>query len=178
MITTIKGKQGSGKTTLMVGAMCHHVKHDGYSFADCVGNVYCPEFIEYGYVHLTNKDLREYVGRIAREGIRHKVILVDEVGRVFPARWYGDRDQQEALIGLFQDEKLFHLVYATAHAGTGYDKLMRDARQRTVIPAYDKARPDEVPYTVICDLNKTITEGVMRNARWIQSMYNRWEFVA
>lgn len=178
MNTIIKNKQGTGKTTVMVGASIHHVKHDGYCWSEVYGNVYMPGLAEFGYHHLTNDALREFVGDISRKGLRHMVILIDEIAKVFPARWYADRKQQEALIGLFQDEKLFNLVYATAHAGTSYDKLMRDARQKTVVPFYDqKKKPDYMPYCLIDDLNKSISWHTMYNVKWVQRHYSRWDFV-
>lgn len=177
MITVVKGRQGSGKTTLMVAALLYHVTQESYQPNECAGNVSVPVLEEQGYRRLRNLEVAEYVGEVARLGLRHRVILVDEAARVFPARWWGDREQQEALIGCFQDEKLFNCVYVGAHAGSAYDKLLRDARMRTVVPFYNGAQPDELVYTVIDDRSRCISHGVLHGVRRVQALYDRWEFV-
>lgn len=178
MIILVKGLQGKGKTAWTVGRMVDLVLHHGYTFAECVGNVHCPLFEQWGYTHLTNEAMRTYVAKLAREGIRHRVVICDEAARVFPHRLYTDKAQTETLIALWQDEKLFHQFLFTAQLGLAVDKLIRDAHQVTVIPNYDPSNRDEVRYTQIDQRYHTVQRNlVMRRHQWVHTLYDRWEFV-
>jgi hypothetical protein len=57
---------------------------------------------------------------------------------VFPARFWSNKEQSEALIGLWQNEKLGNVIIYTAHMSSGADKIIRDATQLLHICSYNK----------------------------------------
>jgi len=137
MITLIRNIQDSGKTASMVAAIRQHVLLDGYS----PGEVYVNFGLKIDGAHcLNNKEMIAFLTKAMKSGIKHLIIGITEADRVFPARYWQKQDQTDALIGLWQDEKSFWLVYADAHSGTGVDVTMRSVRQIAWIPRYNKAK--------------------------------------
>lgn len=135
MITSVRGFQGSGKGLSMVAADLEHLCFDGYSPDD----VYVNYKLNIDGVHcLNNKQMVKFITDMVNEGLKHKLVNITEADRVFPARFWQRAEQTEALIGLWQDEKLFNIIYYDAHAGTGVDVTLRNVRQIAWLPQYDK----------------------------------------
>jgi hypothetical protein len=176
MIVGITGRQGDGKTALMCAFTRRLWAEGGYSPAETFGNV---AINVPGVSRMNNEQLRTYMAAMVREGQRHRVILMDEVDRVFPARFFADKGQTETLIGLWQDEKLFNYIFYTCHPGTSVDKIIRDSTQRWVYPKLDKAA-DILRYDVIDYLKLRRTQGAVLRASnlWtVEKFYDRWELV-
>lgn len=176
MIVGITGRQGDGKTLLACCFTKRLWEEGGYQPSETVGNV---AINVPGVTRLNNVDLRAYVGGMVAENQRHKIILLDEVDRVFPARFFSDKSQTETLIGLWQDEKLFNYVIYTCHPGTSVDKIIRDSTQRWVYPRLDKAG-DILRYDVIDYLKLRRSRGAVLRASniWsVERFYDRWELV-
>jgi hypothetical protein len=168
-----KGRQDTGKTLTMVATLQELCLRHGYSPSEAVGNVGVNLD---GFVKLNNDGLREYVKRTCSEGLRHKIILIDEIDSVFPARFWSDKAQTETLLGLWQDVKLFNWVLYTAHLGKAIDKIIRDCTQIVVIPEY--VREDDAIYLEIIDgLDLMVFGDVIYPASAVFPLYDRWEVV-
>ena len=114
MIIGICGWQGSGKTLTMVAATYELAYSLGPLGYQVVGNVALPRI---KHRLLDVQGLRLWVGVMVRQHVSKSIVLIDEIDRVFPARFWGDREQSESLIGLWQDEKLGNYILYTAHRG-------------------------------------------------------------
>ncbi len=136
MITSIRGVQGVGKTATMVAAIIEHLCCDGYT----PDEVYVNFGLKIKGCHcLNNAQMRLFIRKMISEGLRHKIIGITEADRIFPSRFWNNKEQTETLLGLWQDEKLFNLIYYDAHIGTSVDLVLRSTRQMALIPHYLKA---------------------------------------
>lgn len=168
-----KGRQDTGKTLTMVATLLELCRFHGYKYSEAVGNVgvNMP-----GFTKLNSQQLREYVKRTCSEGLKHRIILIDEIDSVFPARFWSDKEQTEALLGLWQDVKLFNWVLYTAHLGKAIDKIIRDCTQVVVIPEY--VREDDTVYLEVIDgLDLEVFEDAIYPASDVFKFYDRWEVV-
>jgi hypothetical protein len=135
MITSVRGFQSSGKGLSIVAADLDHLNFDGY----VPDEVYVNYLLKIPGVHiLDNKGMINFLTDMVKKGYEHKLVNITEADRVFPARFWQQNEQTNALIGLWQDEKLFNIVYYDAHAGTGVDVTLRSVRQIAWLPQFDK----------------------------------------
>jgi len=180
MISSIRQIQDKGKTALQVAFILRLLINgqnwsDGYRPDDVVVN--------YGLkipgCHCLNNDqMRAYIKKTVKQGIRHKIIGITEADRVFPARFWQDKEQSETLLGFWQDVKLFNQVFWDSHIGTSVDVLLRDTRQRAYIPDYDKFH-DLIKYTMIDGYSMKIYKGlqVLHVSKTVFPYYDRWEVI-
>ena len=174
MITGIKGIQDTGKTAVAVAIVMELVAHHGYAWSDVVANI----MIKREGVHcITNELMRKYVAKMVTGGLRHKVILFDEADRLFPARFWQEREQSEALIGLWQDVKLFNNIIWTGHIGTSVDVMLRQTTQVGIIPHYIRTQ-DLIKVYVFNGLYRRKFMLTCPNvSKTIFPFYNRWDIV-
>ncbi len=174
MIYGIKGWQDKGKTALGLIAAKKLIISHGYSPADFVGNLH----VNWPGAHcLTNPQMVKFVKALVSRGLKHRIIFLDEVDRLFPARFWHNREQTEALIGLWQDEKLFNQVIFTAHKGTATDVILRECTQIEVEPDYDE-KSDCIYFTVYNLVDGLCYDDVAENvSKTIFPDYDRWEII-
>jgi hypothetical protein len=143
MIYLVKGKQRRGKTTSAIAIALWYVMNGGYAVNEIYSN--CRLYNSAGeelktYHYLTNAQMRLFVRIMVEKAITHVIIIIDEIDRVFPHRFWNKFEQTESLIGLWQDEKLFNIIIGTAHAGKAVDALIRESLHFEVIANIDKRR--------------------------------------
>lgn len=179
MIEVYRARQRRGKTTAMVARLIEILvkMQPYYTPADIYTNVYLTNLCPMGAHYMENDELKKTVFRWAEEGWQRKIFLIDELPKVFPARFFGDTQQTKMLLGLFQDEKLQSWFLCSTQMGLGYDKLIRDAHQQTWVPYYNKKTPDELRYTCLDARFLTRTWGRWRGIRAVQSEFSSWQFV-
>lgn len=170
MIIGHKGAQDQGKTLVMVRTAIWLMAYGGYHPSECYGNV---DIDIDGYHFLSSDDMVDLLTRMVKEEVRHKVILLDEVDRIFPHRFWSSKEQTNALLGLWQDVKLFNYILWTAHLGGAVDLLLRECTQITVIPKYDKLA-DCVNAEIISNVDMRVASVVFDTASATFPLYNRW----
>ena len=172
MIVGIKGIQDCGKTAIAVATIFELVAHHGYQWSEVVSNILIRR---QGVNCVTNEVMRTFITRMVSGGIKHKIILIDEADRIFPSRFWQDREQSDALIGLWQDVKLFNWIIYTAHIGTSVDIMLRQTTQIGIIPLYVKGS-DLIKFTIFNALyQRTIKETAENVSKTIFPYYDRWE---
>ena len=110
MIWAIRGFQDKGKTALAVGIILELCSHYGFAYDEVVANIPLLFPVEKPPHSINNIQMKKYVLDMVTRGLKHKILLIDEADRVFPARFWQKEGQTEALIGLWQDYKLFNYV--------------------------------------------------------------------
>ncbi len=133
MFLDITGFKSFGKTSLAVWWAC---KHSYDHQRRITGNV---EFVDLpNTVGLTVQGIRDYFGRLVYEEHRDEIIILDEIDRVFPHRFWQNKAQAEHILDAWQDEHLNLLIISTSHQGKGFDLVLRDAVQLIFVPDFDK----------------------------------------
>jgi hypothetical protein len=179
MIVSIRAFQDKGKTALAVKVIktlleigSHYP--DGFRDSDIVANILLPNWP--GAHCINNNNMRQYINQMVVKGLEHKIIFVDEADRVFPARFWQKPEQTEALIGLWQDYKLFNVVLWTAHEGTGVDIILRDVTQIEITPEYQE-RMDRLICQVYNAIEGRVFKDSVENISSVFPDYNRWDRV-
>lgn len=177
MIISIRAFQDKGKTALAVGLSLELCLHHGYRFDEIHANIPLDFPVEEKPHLYNNAGLRRYIQMLVTTGERHKIIIVDEADRVFPARFWQKEEQTEALIGLWQDYKLFHYIIYTAHGGTGVDVVLRQVTQMELTPEYDKFN-DCIPFTIYNAVDGYVSDDCLVDvSKRIFPYYHRWKRV-
>lgn len=170
----IRGMQSKGKTALMVAVIRELLMFGGYSPDDVAVNFLLR--IE-GTHSLTNNQMRQLVHKMVTRGLRHKIIGITEIDRLFPARFWQQKEQTEALVGLWQDEKLFNYILWDAHIGSGVDLMLRETMQQELLPEINKPA-DLIRFVVVDTLEFKTHREVCRNiSTEIFPYYDRWEAI-
>ena len=177
MIIGVRGFQDKGKTALSLILIKRLLSigskyRNGYREADVVGNL---KFLKMEDAHsINNAQMRLYIKKMVVEGLEHKIVLIDEADRIFPARFWQRNEQTETLIGLWQDYKLFNVVIYTAHEGTGVDLLLREVTQVEILPDYDEYN-DVIDYRVYNGVKGIKYDDYFYPASGIFPEYDRWQ---
>lgn len=177
MIIAIRGFQDTGKTSLALVLIKEFLRIgalfiDGFREKDVVGNLIFKKMLEAHSIN--NAQMRTYIRQMVEKGLTHKIVLIDEADRIFPARFWQMNQQTETLIGLWQDYKLFNIVLYTAHEGTGVDIMLRDVTQIEIHPDY-VARDDAIYFRVYNGVKGLKYNNAVHNASRIFQEYDRWE---
>jgi hypothetical protein len=135
MIVQIVAGQRKGKGIVGVGIILWLMAYGGYSPNDVCGNQSI--FIE-GYRKFNNEQLLSLLHVMVEKHVRGKIVYISEADRAFPPRFWQDRKQTHALIGLQQDEKLHNWFIYDTHM-RGVDVLLADAAQIEIVPEYRPA---------------------------------------
>jgi hypothetical protein len=130
------------------------------------------ELEQYHYVR--NRQMVQFVKAMVTKGLKHRIILIDEIDRVFPHRFWQDQEQTEALLGLWQDEKLFNWIIGTAHLGLGIDKQIRESMQVEVITETG-IKGKTVNCIVMNALDVEIFQDTMEQVPLVQRLFYSWE---
>jgi hypothetical protein len=178
-IISIRGQQDTGKTALMTGFIIQilaigQYRADGYRPDD----VYVNFKLNIPGTHsLTNQEMRKFLLDMVKKGFKHKIIGITEADRVFPARFWQNREQSEALIGLWQDMKLFNIIFWDSHIGTSVDVMLRETRQVGMIPKYDK-KNDCINFVILNGLyRRKIRRTLFNVSKTVFPFYDRWEVI-
>lgn len=178
--------QGKGKTATGI-ALVRFLFNHGYQQQDLVGNLHFKRWP--GALSVQNEEMIDIVRRMVKAGIKHKILFLDEVDKLFPNRFWHDRSQTEALIGMWQDEKLYNQIICTEHATRNTDNLIRDVAEIEYIPNYVKEH-DRIYFDIINKVKgrtfwrngEIITQPLVIRNKWINHVsqnifpfYDRWE---
>lgn len=177
MIVDIRAFQDQGKTALAVGTILELCAHHGYAYDEVVANIplYFP--VKNKPHSVDNEHMRWYIRKMVTEGLEHKIVLIDEADRVFPNRFWQREEQTMALIGLWQDYKLFNYIICTSHAGTGTDLILRQVTQIELEPKYDIVN-DCIPFRIYNEVDGFVDDDVLLDVSVnIFPYYDRWERV-
>ena len=174
MIIHYKGIQDCGKTALAVATIIRLLLKNGYDPSEVVANIH----LKIPGTHsVDNEVMRAFVLKMVSKGLRHRIVLVDEADRVFPARFWQQPEQTSALIGLWQDVKMFNYVLWTAHRGTGVDLMLRQTTQIGIKPSYSKYE-DLIRYRVYNSIYERVFSQTCHDvSRRVFPYYDRWEVV-
>lgn len=179
MIVSIRQFQDKGKTALAVGTILELCARHGYDYDEVVANLHLKFPVpEDRQPHcLNNIQMRQYVKAMVTQGLKHKIVLLDEADRLFPARFWQQRGQTDALIGLWQDYKLFNYVIWTAHEGTGVDIVLREVTQIELEPDYYELE-DCIPFVIYNGMDGLVDDDCLLNvSKNVFPYYDRWEVI-
>lgn len=177
MIWAIREFQDKGKTALGIGLILELCARHGYAYNEVVSNIPLIFPVENPPHCINNQQMKLYVQQMVTKGLKHKVILIDEADRVFPARFWQKEGQSEALIGLWQDYKLFNHIIYTAHEGTGVDLILRQVTQMELNPTYDPVN-DCIYFTIYNAVDGFVDDDCLLNvSKNIFPYYDRWKEV-
>ena len=172
MIASARNIQDTGKTATCVGLLRYDLKWNGY----IPDEVYVNYELRIPGVHCLSKEkMIAFLMDMIKGGKKHKLIHITEADRLFPARFWQDKKQTEALLGLWQDVKMFWKVYWDSHIGSSVDILMRQTRQLAIVPHGYEKTTDEIPFTIINGLYRKRVHKVLCNcSRLVFPLYDRW----
>lgn len=83
---------------------------------------------------LSVEEMRRFVLRLVDDEIKHTIVFLDEVDKIFKARDWKDKDQIDAVTNFWQTFKLFDTIIYTAHRGRGTDITLRLATDWLLLP--------------------------------------------
>lgn len=173
MITAWQSIQDQGKTLCAVAQAVHLVTRGGYSPDEVYSNV---KLTMPGSHWLSSEELRDLMGDVVRRSRRHLVLLIDEINRVYPARFWGDKERTMELLTIWQDVKAFMQIIYTTHVGNSVDLLVREATQFVNVPRYVPER-DMVRIISVNSLDMRVKRFVLHPASDYFREYDRWAFV-
>lgn len=167
------GGQDCGKTSLMViDAIYDHYVLGHNKPGEQFGNLHLDLK---NYTYLPSGGLLELMKVIIQKKWVHKCLYFDEADRtLMPYKWFDD-ELQDAVVGCWQDVKMYNIIRYTTHYGDVLIMLRR-ATQRVIVPHYFKEFD-----TTLCKLIKphdhTVTIKQKNHISQAFPVYDRWEVI-
>lgn len=161
-----------GKTVAMVATMFELLRL-GYSGNEVHANMWVD--VE-GFHEYDNAGMREFLHKVLREGLRHKIIMMDEIDSIYPSRGFKDKLQTEEILRLNQMTKTENWFLFTRHLGSSIDKYIRDCTNISVEPVYNPVS-DTLVLTIL-DAVDNEDEGIERTVDVVSDLfcrYKRWK---
>jgi hypothetical protein len=167
------GGQDCGKTSLMVKAAIydHYVlkyNHPGEQF----GNLHLD--LKH-YTYLPSEGIIELMAVMLRRKWLHKCLYIDEADRVLSPYWWFKEEQQDAVLGSWQDIKMYNIIRYTTHFGD-VNIMLRRATQRVVLPHFFKDY-DATLAKLIRPHDRWYTHRIMYKISQSFNVYDRWEVI-
>lgn len=128
------------------------------------------------YHYLNNHSMRLYVRKMVEHEVRRKIIFIDEIDRVFSHLKWHDAEQQDTLIGLWQDEKLENYIIGTAHVGLSVNKMIRESQQIGILTE-SLIKGKSVDCTILNALNMEIFNKTLNQVPLVQRLFATREAV-
>lgn len=170
-VTMFLNSADKGKTLGMIATALHLHLNEGYAGDDIHGNL---EFHIPGYHQYDNAGIREVMRNFVKNRERHKIIMVDEVDTVFPARFFSKAEQTQTLLGLWQYTKMDSHWLGTTHLGNSTDAIIDSTVQISCIPEYDKLT-DTLTIEVINGIDLDFGTLEIPEASRLFPIYNRFQ---
>lgn len=170
-VTMFLNSADKGKTLGMVATALHLHYNEGYQGADMHGNF---ELRLPGYNRHDNAGIRDVMRRFVQNREHHKIIMVDEVDTVFPARFFGKTEQTQTLLGLWQYTKMDSWWLGTTHLGNSTDSIIDATVQISCVPEYHKDS-DLLTIQVINGIDLEFSCLEVPDASRLFPVYNRFE---
>lgn len=150
LVVEFWGSADTGKTAGAVALVLDLLKL-GYKPDDVHANIWLD--VEGSHYH-TNAEFRKYLREVLSKGLRHKILLADEIDSMYPSRGFKDKLQTEEVLKLNQMTKTECWFITTHHKGSSIDKIIRDCMNISLeahyLPGADKL-VFEVLNAVDCD---------------------------
>lgn len=162
----------TGKTASMVATMLELLRL-GYSGDEVHANLWLD--IE-GYHYHDNASMRKFIRELLSSGIRHKIIMVDEIDSLYPSRFFKDKLQTEEILRLNQMTKTENWFLFTRHLGSSIDKIIRDCTNISVTPRYEP-RLDVIRLEILnaVDCAEEVGLREIYPASAVFKYYKRWK---
>lgn len=170
--------QRAGKTTLMMCDLASKIliDHDPdeiyANFQIFVDGINCGD----------SEWLRDQIMRIKVDKLRHKVLIIDEMGQVLPARGYTDKRQTELCAFIWQMPKRDIILMGSDNVGNSADIILRDGMWQTILPRHKKGynefgdrviERDCIDVDVIFNYDRRVMRGI--RVHGVSSVYTYFD---
>lgn len=137
MIIEVCGKQGCGKSSLVASLVFNFLRR-GYEERDLIANCMFPLFG--GYRKVDNKGMIRFLREFVEKGERNKIIVCEEIDKVFAARLWSGKEQTETATNIWHMRKMGNQFIYTSHLGKVTDVIVRNEVNICYMPEYDERR--------------------------------------
>lgn len=175
LVVEFCGSADTGKTAGAV-AVVLDLMGLGYKPDDVHSNIWLD--LEGYHLH-SNPEFRVYLRNLLKEGLRHKILLADEIDSMYPSRGFKDKLQTEEVLKLNQMTKTENWFIVTHHKGSSIDKIIRDCMMISCEPEYDASK-DVIGFEVLnaVDCDDEIVRREVYPASEVFKRYKRWEAIS
>lgn len=144
MIVRVAHAQREGGTAVIIGAALWLMAHGIYKPQNVASNQtilihgvggFTDEELSEGKGRYKNVQIKEMLRAMVKEHLTGKLFILAEADNLFPPRFWHDKSQTEALIGVQQDEKMGNSIWYDCHL-RGVDVLLDSATQIEIICRY------------------------------------------
>ncbi len=173
VVVEFEASADKGKTAAAVATVFELVNRLGYRAEEVHSNIWLDLP---GYHRYNDAGFRVVLRDLLKNGVRHQIMLGDEIDSVYPSRNFKDKLQTAELLKLNQMTKTENWFLFTRHLGSSVDKLIRDCTNISVSPVYDADRDViscEIINAVDCEEESIFKE--VYPAHKVFPLYHRWE---
>lgn len=170
-----RGAESQGKTLLMAHYYKYLIDKGYFTPDDAVGNLTFKGKYGYGYTTLKGDNLRTYLWDLIHKPYKNKIVFIDEADSEFPARLFTDKEQTEIALRLWHTAKLNNYIFLTSHLGNSVDVIMHLASHYYFYPTAPNFATQTLEFTVVNQLDLTITDWVAEDIVKTMLIYNRRE---
>ena len=118
-----RGAEGTGKTLLIAHLYRALIDSGEFTPYDAIGNLTFKGKYGKGFTTLKGAELFSYLLEFSRNLPRHKIIIVSEIDREFPARFFASKEQTEIALSMWEIQKIDSYFLIDSHIGNSTDLI-------------------------------------------------------
>lgn len=170
-----RGAEGKGKTLLLAHIYRQLIDSGLFLPSDAIGNLTFKGKYGNGFTTLKGQDLFDYLLWFSRTLPRHKIVIVTEIDREFPARFFAIREQTEIALAMWEIQKIGSYFLMDSHIGNSTDLIFHLGSHYLLYPDTPVFETQTLDFTVIDNLRQETSEYVATDIVKTMLIYNRCE---
>jgi len=170
-----RGAEGTGKTLWLAHFYRQLIDSGKFTPFDAVGNLTFKGKYGHGFTTLKGQDLFEYLLKFSRELPKHKIVIISEIDREFPARFFSSREQTEIALSMWEVQKIDSYFLIDSHLGNSTDLIFHLGSHYLVLPEKPSFETNSMDFTLISNLELWTSEFTAHDIIKTMLIYNRCE---
>lgn len=170
-----RGAEGVGKTLLIAHIYRLLIDSGKFTPFDAVGNLTFKGKYGKGFTTLKGQELFDYLLDFSDKLPKHRIIIVSEIDREFPARFFTSKDQTKIALSMWEIQKIDSYFLTDSHLGNSTDLIIHLGSHYMLYPDGVNWQEQSIDFTVVNNLELSIDDFTAHDVIKTMLIYNRCE---
>lgn len=156
-----RGVEGVGKTLWIAHFYKGLIDSGEFTPNDAVGNLTFKGKYGKGFTTLKGEALFQYLLEFSRTLPHHKIVIVSEIDREFPSRFFASKEQTEIALAMWEMQKIGSYFLMDSHLGTSTDLIFHLGSHYLIYPQYPNWETQTMDFCLIDNLRMECFENLI-----------------
>jgi hypothetical protein len=170
-----RGAEGTGKTLWIAHFYRHLIDSGKFTPYDTVANLTFKGKYGQGLTTLKGQELFDYLLNFSRTLPKHRIVIVSEIDREFPARFFSSKEQTEIALTMWEVQKIDSYFLLDSHIGNSTDLIFHLGSHYLILPEKPDFETNTMNFTFINNLELWTDDFTAHDVIKTMLIYNRCE---